>query len=107
MALDRSGCADGIAGRPSGTVSTTGTIGQYFHFVGTLKSRSRWAKGQEWYIVPDSSIGQGTVQRSNCYGSLRDDGVTKLIASIDRRIPDLSGGALSWPAGYAAWGTPE
>jgi len=55
----------------------------------------------------NSYIGQGTVQRSNCYGSLRDDGVTKLIASIDRRIPDLSGGALSWPAGYAAWGTPE
>ncbi len=53
-----------------------------------------------------SYIGQGTVERSNCYGLLRDVGVTKLIATIDRRPPDLSGGALTWPAGYAASGTP-
>jgi hypothetical protein len=55
--------------------------------------------------VVSSYIGQGTVRRFNCYGLLRDGGVTKLIASIDRRTPDLSGGALSWRAGNAAWGT--
>jgi hypothetical protein len=52
-----------------------------------------------------SYIGQGTVQRSNCYGLLRDGGVTKLIATIDRKTVDPTGGAVSRRTGRAALGT--
>jgi len=54
----------------------------------------------------DSSISRVAVQRSEFYGLLREGGVTKLIATLHRKTADLSGGALSPPAGNATSGTP-
>jgi hypothetical protein len=53
----------------------------------------------------NSYIGQGTVQRSNCYGLPCDGGVTKPIATIGRKTVDLFDGAVSRPTGSAASGT--
>jgi hypothetical protein len=81
-------------------------------------------------VTLDDSISQVAVRRSEFYGLLRDGGVAKLIATPRRSTPrrsaarrrtarrrtacrrtacrrtgDLSGGALSRPAGNAASGT--
>lgn len=53
----------------------------------------------------DGSISQAALQRCEFYGLLRVGGVAKLIATLGRRAADLSGGALSGPAGNAASGT--
>ncbi|MGO8920410.1 MAG: ABC transporter substrate-binding protein [Stellaceae bacterium] len=56
-------------------------------------------------ILLDGSISQVAVQRSEFQGLLGDGDVAKLIAALDRKTTDLSGGALSPPARNAARGT--
>jgi phospholipid transport system substrate-binding protein len=56
-------------------------------------------------VMLDGSISQIAVQRSEFYGLLGNGGVAKLIATLQRKTADLSGGALSAPSGNAASGT--
>jgi phospholipid transport system substrate-binding protein len=50
-------------------------------------------------ILLDGSISQVAVQRSEFYSLLAKGGATKLIATLNRKAADLSGGALSPPGG--------
>lgn len=56
-------------------------------------------------VMLDGSISQVAVQRSEFFGLLGNGGVEKLIASLQRKTADLSGGALGPPAGNAGSGT--
>jgi hypothetical protein len=53
-------------------------------------------------IVLDGYMSQVAAQHSGSYGLLYGGSVTKLIATLHRKTTDLSGGALSRPAGNAA-----
>ena len=53
--------------------------------------------GVQWKAIDvmlDGSISQIAVERSEFFGLLGNGGVAKLIASLQRKTADLSGGAL-------------
>lgn len=65
--------------------------------------------GVLWKVIDvmlDGSISRVVVQRSEFYGLLRNGGVANLIATLRRKTGELSGGALSLPAGNAASRSP-
>jgi phospholipid transport system substrate-binding protein len=55
-------------------------------------------------VMLDGSISQIAVQRSEFYGLLGNGGVARLIASLQRKTADLSGGALDPPSGNSTSG---
>jgi phospholipid transport system substrate-binding protein len=72
--------------------------------------REKGESGVLWKAIDvmlDGSISRVAVQRSEFYGPLRNGGIANLIATLRHKTADLSGDALSRPAGKAASGSPR